>query len=119
VKHSEESLKFANFAGFLKKLKEHRRASCVHTIPKIVLTVWRLLWERYLFSYTKIYIYIYTMVMNIRSGSQANWQMRLEPKQIPPPFPPLGGGDQDRIAALEAQLATLMQQNVELLKNSR
>jgi hypothetical protein len=33
----------------------------------------------------------------------------------PPPFSPLGGGDQDRVAALEAQIETLTRQNAELL----
>jgi hypothetical protein len=32
------------------------------------------------------------------------------------PFPPLGGEDQDRIVALEAQIESLTRQNAELLR---
>jgi len=34
----------------------------------------------------------------------------------PPPNPPPRGGDQDRIAALEAQIESLTQRNAELLR---
>jgi len=61
------------------------------------------------------------MVMNTRSGSQTNQEpiVRMEPViqnnlQLPP-NPPPGGGDQDRIAALEAQIESLTQRNAELL----
>jgi hypothetical protein len=46
------------------------------------------------------------MVMNTCSRSQANRQRKSELKLIPPSFPPLGDGDQDRIGALEAQIVT-------------
>jgi hypothetical protein len=63
------------------------------------------------------------MVMNTHSGSQANRQRRLEPEQIlqpspnpriqnnqlPPPFPPPGGEDQDCIATKEAHIEALTQ----------
>jgi hypothetical protein len=53
--------------------------------------------------------------MNTRSGSQTNWQPRvpLEPVIQNNPQRPPPSGDQDRIAALEAQIETL---NAELLQ---
>jgi hypothetical protein len=62
------------------------------------------------------------MVVNTRSGSQTNQEpiVQMEPviqnNPQPPPFPPPEGGDQDRIAALEAQIESLTQQNAELLR---
>jgi hypothetical protein len=62
------------------------------------------------------------MVMNTRSGSQTNREpiVRMEPviqnNSQPPLNPPPGGGDQDRIAALEAQIESLTQRNAELLR---
>jgi hypothetical protein len=50
------------------------------------------------------------MVVNTRSESQTNREpiVRMEPviqnNPQPPPNPPPGGGDQDRIVALEAQM---------------
>jgi hypothetical protein len=60
--------------------------------------------------------------MNTHSGSQTNREpiVRMEPviqnNLQPPPNPPLGGGDQDHIAALEAQIESLTQRNAELLR---
>jgi hypothetical protein len=55
------------------------------------------------------------MVVNTRSGSQTNRQPRapLESVIQNDPQPPPPGGDQDRIAALEAQIEAL---NAELLR---
>jgi hypothetical protein len=53
------------------------------------------------------------MVMNTRSGSQANRRRRSNPnpkvQNNPQPllFPPPGGGDQDCIAMLEAQMEAM------------
>jgi hypothetical protein len=61
------------------------------------------------------------MLMNTSFESQANRQRRSKPEQIlqpnpnpgiqnnplPPMFPPPGGGDQDRKAALEARMEAL------------
>jgi len=61
------------------------------------------------------------MVMNTRSSSQNDRQSRvqldsvIQSNQEPPPFPPLGSGDQDRIEALEAHIEALTWQNAELL----
>lgn len=62
------------------------------------------------------------MVVNTRSGSQTNREpiVRMEPviqnNLQPPPNPPPGSGDQDRIAVLEAQIESLTQRNAELLR---
>jgi hypothetical protein len=62
-----------------------------------------------------------SMVVNTRSGSQTNREpiVRMEPviqnNPQPPPNPPPRDGDQDRIAALEAQIESLTQRNAELL----
>lgn len=53
VRPLEGSLRFANFAGFLKKSKEHKRACRVHIIPRIALKV------------CNLYIYIYNIHMLI------------------------------------------------------
>ncbi|XP_062167004.1 uncharacterized protein LOC133873300 [Alnus glutinosa] len=54
-----------------------------------------------------------------KSAQLAKAQDKLVPgnqnNSQPPPFPAPGGGDQDRIAALEAQIEDLTQQNAELL----
>jgi hypothetical protein len=61
------------------------------------------------------------MVMNTNSRSQINRDTRARLKLViqnnsqPPPFPAPGGGDQDSIAALEAQIEDSTQQNAELL----
>jgi len=59
-----------------------------------------------------------SMVINTRSGSQTNQQPRapLEPVIQNNPQPPPPGGDQDRIAALEAQIEAL---NAKLLRKRR
>jgi hypothetical protein len=62
------------------------------------------------------------MVMNTQSRSQTNREpiIRMEPviqnNLQPPLFLALDGGDQDRIAALEAQIESLTQRNAELLQ---
>jgi hypothetical protein len=57
------------------------------------------------------------MVMNTCSGSQTNREPRapLEPVIQNNPQPPPPDADQDRIAALEAQIESLTQWNAELL----
>jgi hypothetical protein len=59
-----------------------------------------------------------SMVMNTRSGSQTNREPRapLEPVIQNNPQPPQPDADQDRIAALKAQIESLTQWNAELLR---
>jgi hypothetical protein len=100
----------------LEKTRRAQGTCYIHAILEIVPKVWRHLWELDSHKNKK-----FAMVMNIRSSSQNNRQPRVQLDPViqsypqPAPFPPPSGGDQERIAALEAHIKALMRQNTELL----